>query len=438
MRLIYRSGRFRNQGHTTFVSGGTLSEADRGRADRLWQAIQKGQTPAGTTGIHRRLASEGREVGEVLVLDHGRRLDAVQDEALRQSLAGVLGGAVARALNEAGRADGDAVAARAMIERALEAALPALENHIPAGAPTAPVPRQHPAPAASRLPRPVFLAGTGLATVLVLGALWAFSGGETPAPGEADPASDPTTEASAASPELRKTIQDFVEACHGPQLDAVVDMLSHAYAGRTLMRSDENGQREPLQQLTAIEAARLASRAATDKDVCSRRGAFWDEIEKVRMSVLVKGPETPSPLDPMLQRLGIDARQFALARVAEAVAKAPPPPDRPPDCSQGLCLPIYDPADVRALDWINEIHAVLANVSDDTEDASVEQFTPITFRQKYSDSLRQAEIQFRGELSLLGERWEGVGHFEILWTCEGQQHRNVCDFPLLAVSGLLQ
>ncbi|MTH60046.1 hypothetical protein [Paracoccus litorisediminis] len=428
MRLIYRSGRFRNQGYSTFVSGGLESGTDQHEIDRLWQMVQTGHAPDGISGLSRSIASEGREVGEVLVFEHGRMLAPAVETELRQTLAGLFENELAAAQREADRTDGDNAAARSVIEQALERALPGLARLIPPQTPIS-ASLRHVEPVRRDLKRPLRLAGYGVTAVLVLLGAWAFPGTRTSVTvaGQPPVASGPL----APSPEVRHTIVELVNACHGSQPAEALDRLSRAYAGEALKSYGADGRRNPAQLLIPNVAADLPLLERTDKDVCEQRANLWNAIEVIRGSALAKGPEAPSPLLPQLMRSGLNPADFALAALADVVAKAELAPALPEDCSQGLCLPIFDPADIAARDWIAKIHADLARAiqDDDMVNPSYQEF-----RGEIGGLIRQAEIQLRGELSLLGASPDWAKAFSALWICEGNENKDACDFPLFAAS----
>lgn len=75
----------------------------------------------------------------------------------------------------------------------------------------------------------------------------------------------------------------------------------------------------------------------------------------------------------------------------------------PADCAQGICLPLFDPADIEALDWIAKAYSSLP------------------------PDLRQAEREIRGEIALRDVTVIQQGaRLQQLWNCEG----NGCQAPL--------
>ena len=129
MRLLYHCGRFRNHGYTTFFGGGEPIELARAAADRLLQAVEKGQALPGSTGVLRRLTAEGREICEVVLFDHGRAPTQSQDAAIQLALDRLLEGDLAVALKSAVSAESFS-AGQKLIGDALDKALPALAHII--------------------------------------------------------------------------------------------------------------------------------------------------------------------------------------------------------------------------------------------------------------------------------------------------------------------
>ena len=139
--------------------------------------------------------------------------------------------------------------------------------------------------------------------------------------------------------------------------------------------------------------------------------------------------ESVPPFAEALQSLERESGYFALTRAAQSIYTLPPPPLPPADCAEGYCLPIIDPADMAARDWIRGLYEAVAVSVSDKQPSSVT--TAETFVQEHGGSLRRAEVEFLGEAALMDVVADRPEWLNRLWSC--QQLRHGCEVPLLSV-----
>lgn len=454
MRLIYRCGRFQDLGYTTILSGGSASDVERAATDRLWQSAQKGAALPGSTGISRDLASEGREVREVLLFDHGRTLTSSQVTKIQAALNGLFDSDLATALKAANGAK-SFHAAEAIMGDFLEAALPDFVRMIEA-APVLSVVSLSRKPC-SCVGKRMALVGSGFVGLVALvgvtfmvvvdGRSTPLSLDEVPAhetaeaktaklvEDEATPAPRVATREeslkidSGPSAKTRDAIEDFLRVCYGDSQSETVEDIAAIYAEQELRSYTDDGRRDRLQLLDERQRSGLQGLPVTgDKDICISRKELWAFIDNLRREF----GNSSSPFTVALQRLERNAGDFVLTKAAQSVAALPPPPELPADCAKDRCLPIIDPADIEARDWIRKIYSGTTASLPGVEVGPVT--TAEAFLQAYGGPLRRAEVEFRGEADLMGVMPDRPKWLNLIWNCE---MRNSCEVPLLSMQDWL-
>lgn len=425
MRLIYHCGRLRAKGYATFLGTNGKTGSGEPGVDQLWQAVQRGEPKPGSTGIVRRLAAEGREIVEILVLEHGRSLTGAQTATLEAALGRIFDHALATALKTANAPNISHTAAQAMMEAALTAALPALAPQIPPSARKIVTAPPKP-PAGKRWKRTVTLAGAGAALLLLLGGIFALRWTDTPDDQTAQ------TEATAPEPmppsaETTDAVGDFLRACHGEPDPAVVETLAAAFAGLGPTKATD-GLRDRLQLLELADRETLPDLAGQDdKTICSERQTLWQAIEALRPHASGTGPQPYSDVSADLENRSQD---LMLIKVAVAAASVPAPPIAPPDCALNKCFPILHPADLAALRWIDGVHKAMTAPLATEATVSPPESNPTDALLSHAEALRGAEVRLRGELALAGITPDHPVWLKQLWDCEGRAHLATCSFPL--------
>ena len=429
MRLIYNCGRLRAKGYATFIGASRNVGAERPGVDQLVQAVQRGQPLPGSTGIVRKLAAEGRDIIEVLVLDHGRALDRSHAAHLEAALGQLYDRDLLTTLNAANGQNIGHTVAQAMVEAALTASLPTLAKKIP---PTAmKIVAIQPRPAGRPInKRTAALAGVGVTTLLLLGGFFALRSTMAPEP-ELALAEAPPAKQSGASAETKDAVLDFLRACHGEPDPAQVEALATAFAELGPTKATD-GLRDRPQLLDSAERETMPDLSGLDdKTICARRQALWQAVETLRPNL---GGTGTSPYADILTDLGERAQNLTLIKLATIASQVQPPPPAPPDCAANRCFPILHPADVAALRWIDEAYGTMIESLVGSPASSTAGDSEAGTLQAHAEALREAEVRFRGELALVGISAEHPTWLQRFWNCEGREHLTTCSFPLAEAS----
>jgi hypothetical protein len=428
MRLIYNCGRLRGTGYATFLGNGGKAGSSDPSVEQLWQAVQRGAPRPGTTGIMRRLASEGREIVEVLVLDHGRSLTTAQTAAIEAALGSIFDRDIKTALQAANSPNVGLPAAQAMMGEALNAALPVLTRQIPSSARKIITTQSNP-PARKRRKGVIAIAGTG-GVLLLLGGMLALRWPTEPEAEKAK-AEIAAPEPAVVSAETTETIKDFLYACYGVPDPAVVEPLASAFSQLAPTKATD-GRRDRLQLIAEPDRNSLAPLSdRDDKSVCTERQALWQAIDALRPYI---GRAEPMPYADVTSKLGDHARSLVLLDVATSVSQFAPPPSAPPDCAAGKCFPILHPADAAAIRWIDDLHKAMLSVLAAGPDVTKPEGVSVGSIESNAEALRAAEVQFRGELALAGIAMNQPNWLKQVWNCEGADHLTTCGFPLAKAS----
>jgi hypothetical protein len=426
MHLIYNCGRLRAKGYATFLGACGKAKIAAPEADLLWQAVERGSPRPGSTGIVRKLAAEGREIVEVLVLDHGHALTATQAATLQAALGKFFDRELAAALQAANAPTVSHAAAQATIDAALASALPALARQIPPAAPRLPAARPPPTARSSRK-MAVLVSGIAALLLLVGGGWLALHTSDDPAP----PASLSQETPAAPSQETTAAVQDFLRACHGEPDPALVTDLAMAFTDLAPV-AHVDGLRAPLQLLGPAGSEALPDLSdLTDTDICAKRQALWQALETLRPHV---GRVGDPPYQDALVDLAVPTEELALPRLAQTASQAEPPPAAPPDCARNKCFPILHPDDLVALAWIDGLYLALAAELAGTADAPASRSVGTARLTDFARDLRAAEVRFRGELALVGISANQPQWLKLLWNCEGRDHLDNCSFALAEIS----
>jgi hypothetical protein len=423
MRLIYNCGRLRAKGYATFIGASGNVDAERPGVDQLVQAVQRGQPLPGSAGIVRKLAAEGREIIEVLVLDHGRALERAHAAHLEAALGQLYDRDLLTTLNAANGQNTGHTAAQAMVEAALTAALPTLAKKIPPSARK--IVAIQPKPAGRPInKRTAALVGIGATLLLLLGGFFWLRSTMASEP-ELALAEAPPAKQSGTSAETTDAVLDFLRACHGEPDPAQVDALASAFAELEPTKATD-GLRDRPQLLEAAERETLPDLSGLDdKTICANRQALWQAVEAIRPNL---GETGTSPYADILTDLGERAQNLTLIKLATIASQVQPPPPAPPDCAANRCFPILHPADVAAIRWIDGAYGTMTESLVDNPASSSDSQT-VTL-QAHAEALREAEVRFRGELALVGISAEHPAWLQLLWNCEGREHLTTCGFPL--------
>lgn len=380
-RVIYRCGRFLDQGYTTLRSDAHAPPPAGVSDEDILNSLREGRPAANTAGRVWSVISEGRKVVEILAYIHdgplpkGLRADVDQRlEALAtQTLPDALAKATASGLAPS--------AARRQLTNLLQDAAAEISGAIVTAAPTAPRSRRAPRQGGR------MLALTACAAItIVAGASWAFVN-------------------------LDRFRIPFVTK--KPTVEAVLATAQRCYPDTT------QGEVESLAGV-AIADLPMPPDGLDPAMICESRQTMWHLAEELRTN----HDEFAKGLNAARQHLAADKHDLPALKLMDAVHSRigeTPIPEQPIDCAHNRCLPFMDDRDEALRLWVVSAYEALDLLAPDTNGHS---------------TLRAAEVELRGELSLAREM--DVAHlpslFKSLWSCGPQPD---CTFPLREATGWL-
>lgn len=399
-RLIYRCGRFLDQGYVTLVGGGRTDATPRDD-DAVWQAFREGKQVSGASGHVWTVLSEGRDVQEVLAFVHSAGLAPAVEARLKSLLRALADKELPVILADVRKRNLAPSEARSVLKERLDRAAQELSIALPEAMVSAAPPK----PVAGRSPPPLkgLLAGCACIAVAGLLGLAYWPGG----PGAAEPEPDGPS---------RDEIIAVATPCF-PEIaqSAKIDALSQAFA-KADWRDESPGKHDYLRALTEEQRQGILVADQTPADLCSARHALWDDLSRLQnvqaQQLDAKLTETREALTP--DRTANLPLLDAIAVVVTNLSGAPLPP-KPADCALDLCLPLVDMADITAKQRLETFYNGMARALA-TDPAG------LPYR------LREEEVKLRGEMSLAGlSPTDLLDHFAPLWTCGTEE---ACTLPL--------
>lgn len=378
IRLILHTGRFRDIGYETALSGAEPTAEERDAADRLLASLRRG-APKGGVGIVVKLSHAGRAIEEILAVASPEPLTAENEARLRAELTKLHREALPELLKAAESAI-SVSAAREEIRRRLDDwladLLPLLARaHGPRGV-TARSPQ---AWSGARIAAAVAAVAIG---AIVAGTTLHWAGWQTP-PMIARDGPD------ACRPNGAEDAAAFVEAW----------LALDASLGSALPRND------PFAAVQAPSAMRLQPLVPTDvldTWVCQKRRALagtYRDLADLQSVAQVTGIEQARSLDHY--RTGEE-----LLDALHAVANLPLPDPTPLCQAEGeVCLPTFADADAEVLHAMAEAYRILLRdgypAAGSVWPASASDLEEIE-NALAASSLRHREIMLRGELHRAG------------------------------------
>lgn len=395
-KLIYRCGRFLDQGYVTLSSSGRSTE-DLG----LMAAARKEATP-GVASYRWDIRSEGRAVTDELFFIHGRALSDRTGAAVQAQLKALADGVLPTILADVKARALAPAATRELLETRLSVEAAQLNTLVTAAPRASSEPATRSAAKAGRARCRSLPALIGVGVLLV--ALAALSAG-FPSLGPQSPQDAP----HAAMGPTREEVARVAKACYpdletSDQVSATLDRLSVALSGEKWDERKE-GLLDPLARLGEEQRARLRipTEGLAQEQVCRQRQAMWEEAKRFSASrgslkswatrARTALPEWRRDL-PLLKL--IDALDEALVRS--------PLPSSPADCAMGYCLPILHDQDLALITRMNEIRKIITA-----------ELSAIRTDSEMQAPLRKAEVILRGELNLAGA---DIGNPQFPWKCD--------------------
>lgn len=378
IRLILHTGRFRDMGYETALSGAEPTAEERDAADHLLASLRRG-VPEGGIGIVVKLSHAGRAIEEILAVTSPEPLPAEREARLRAELTRLHGEALPELLKVAGRAV-SVSAAREELRRSLDGWLADLLPILPR-VPEPPVVTARSRQAWSGVRFAAAAAAVAIGAI-VAGTTLHWVGRQTP-PMIARDGPD------ACRPNGAEDAAAFAEAWLA--LDASI--------GRELPRDDPFAAVQPD---LAMRLQALVPTDAPDILVCQKRralAAIHRDLADLKAVVQGTGLEQARSLDHY--------SRGELLNALEAFANLPLPDQAPPCQAQdAVCLPVFLDADAEVLQAIAEAYRILlpnlhpaAGPTLLTSASDLEELE----RALEASGLRRDEIILRGELHRIGQ-----------------------------------
>lgn len=404
IRLILHTGRFRDMGYETTLSGAEPTAEERDAADRLLASLRRG-APKGGFGIVVKLSHAGRAIEEILAVTSLEPLTAENEGRLRAELTRLHRDALPELLKVAERAV-SVSAARVEIRRSLDGwladLLPLLAR---APGPRGVTARSRQAWSSARIAAAAAAVAIG---AIVAGTTLHWASRQTP-PMIARDGPD------ACRPNGAEDAAAFAEAWLA--LDASI--------GRELPRD------APFAAVQLDPAMRLQALVPTDAQdtlVCQKRralAAIHRDLADLTGVVQGTGLEQARSLDHYSRGELLNALE-AFANVAL--------PDRALLCQaqEAVCLPIFVDADAEVMQAIAEAYRILLPNLDPavgpTWLASASDIEELE-RELNASGLRRDEIILRGELQKIGQGDLATALFDPLHALMDCPRPNSCVAP---------
>lgn len=401
IRLILHTGRFRDMGYETALSGAEPTAEERDAADHLLASLRRG-VPEGGIGIVVKLSHAGRAIEEILAVTSPEPLPAERKARLRAELTRLHGEALPELLKVAGRAV-SVSAAREELRGSLDGWLADLLPILPR-VPEPPVVTARPRKAWSGAWIVAAMAAVAIGAI-VAGAAWYWAGRQTP-------------------PLIAR---DGPDACRP---NGAEDAAAFAEAWRALNASvgNELARDDPFAAVQSDLAMRLQALVPTDAlDTlfCQKRralAAIHRDLADLKAVVQGTGLEQARSLDHY--------SRGELLNALEAFANLPLP-DQAPLCQaqDAVCLPVFLDADAEVLQAIAEAYRILlpnlhpaAGPTLLTSAGDLEELE----RALAASGLRRDEIILRGELHRIGQGDLAAALFDPLHALVDCPRQNTC------------
>lgn len=399
-KLIYRCGRFLDQGYVTLIGGDVQGALDKATDDAIWQTLREGKPVAGSVGHVWTVLSEGRDVTDVLAFVHGVKLPAAVEVQIKARLHRLAEIDLPAALAQAQQENLAPTKARGMLNDLLNRAAAELSALVLTAPPLAS------SSLAKKEPREK------------KGIVWATALGILVLVGIASVTFWPNRNdsADAAQGPSRKEVLKVAKACYpglteeGPELDRLVQAL-----GPVNWREDDSVVRDYLRALPDRLLDQVPQPEIEAVVLCDKRRKMWEKAGTLRGGL----DDALGMLEAAQIALGSDKHDLRALRLmvdTHKFLRENPIPEPPGDCAADNCLPLINAADVKLKGWVNALSGELAR----SLDASVGDVAA---------RLRSGEVELRGELSLAGapQVADLFRLFAPLWSCGREP---TCDLPL--------
>ena len=398
-RLIYRCGRFLDQGYVTFAGGGANSGFKRSD-EEIWKAFRERKPVVGTSGHVWTVLSEGREVQEVLAFAHNALLSPRVEASITAKLGILAEKELPAILADIRKRTLAPSEARSVLNKRLDQ----FAVELSVGLPTSLSPRSLKQLISGKVNfhwKLIAAASIFLFLAVSFLAVFNFRGD------------------GIRVEKLSPTREDIIEVaapCY-PEINSSsrVDELIEAFAGSQWRHGDSNTY-DFLKALTEQQRSTVTLKDQRADDLCAARTNLWKTVSVLQeinaTEVILSLDKTRKSLP---SELGHGSKALAAMEFLARSLSQDPIPSQPTDCKVGLCLPLIS---VSEIDLTNRLESLYADI----EFAFDVDLLELPYR------LRGSEVKLRGELSLAGvSTTELLTQFAPFWECGAS---DACALPL--------
>lgn len=399
-RLIYRCGRFLDQGYVT-LSGGSGINTSKRSDDEIWKTFREHKPIAGASGHVWTVLSEGRDVQEVLAFVHNTVLSPEVESSITAKLGVLAEKELPEILVEIRKRKLAPSEARSVLNKRLDRFADVLSVDLP---------KLTPRKSIKESINGTFndswkLISVASIVVLLLSSVLGFLAYR-----------DNGTQVTDWYP-TRAEVVKVASLCY-PEISSSsqVDGLIEAFGGSPWRHSSSNTH-DFLIALTDQQRSNVRLKDQRPETLCSARTSLWKlvaDLEKINATEVISSLSKTDETLP--NELGDGAKAIETMKVLVDNLSQNPVPSQPVDCEFGLCLPLITSSDIELTKWLANLYSVI-ELSFDVD------LRELPYR------LRASEVELRGELSLAGiSTTDLLTQFAPLWECGAG---NGCALPLL-------